>query len=191
MSQHEAWVAARARMGAPRNVAPKPIPVRRLSPFSPERNPPPAPTLVAPVALIGAPSWRTIVQLVALKHGTTFEAIVGRDRSLNVAFARHLALHLIRSHTELSLPQIGQRFDGRDHTTILSGISAYRSGNTWHQRQDWTPEKDAELIRRFNHNETIDQIATAFGKKRSAIGARLSRIGVPRRDGQPRAVWKS
>ena len=44
-------------------------------------------------------------------------------RSRNLVYARQIAMYLIRQMTEHSLPEIGQYFGGRDHTTVLHAIS--------------------------------------------------------------------
>ncbi len=36
--------------------------------------------------------------------------------------ARHVAMYLSRTLTPYSLPQIGRRFGGRDHTTVLNAV---------------------------------------------------------------------
>jgi len=36
--------------------------------------------------------------------------------------ARQLAIYLCREMTDLSLPQIGREFGGRDHATILNAV---------------------------------------------------------------------
>ena len=36
--------------------------------------------------------------------------------------SRHLAMYLARELTDSSLPKIGERFGGRDHTTVLHAV---------------------------------------------------------------------
>ncbi|MGQ0679004.1 MAG: chromosomal replication initiator protein DnaA [Actinomycetota bacterium] len=48
-----------------------------------------------------------------------------RDRAL--VNARHIAMYLCRELTDLSLPRIGQRFGGRDHSTVMHAISKITS----------------------------------------------------------------
>ena len=47
------------------------------------------------------------------------EDIVGTRRTKDIAFARHVAVYLIRSITEMSYPNIGKIFN-RDHASIMS-----------------------------------------------------------------------
>jgi len=48
--------------------------------------------------------------------------LVSNRRPRDVALARQVAYYLARELTPLSLPSIGRRFGGRDHTTVLHGI---------------------------------------------------------------------
>jgi chromosomal replication initiator protein len=50
------------------------------------------------------------------------EALLGRDRSQKIAEPRQVAMYLLRSETNASLPQIGAVLGGRDHTTVMYAI---------------------------------------------------------------------
>jgi chromosomal replication initiator protein len=47
------------------------------------------------------------------------EAMRARRRTTEVALPRQIAMFLTREHTALSLADIGARFGGRDHTTVI------------------------------------------------------------------------
>jgi chromosomal replication initiator protein len=49
-------------------------------------------------------------------------ALIGPNRTAGPLRARQLAIYLCREMTDLSLPQIGRAFGGRDHATILNAI---------------------------------------------------------------------
>jgi chromosomal replication initiator protein len=50
------------------------------------------------------------------------ETLRGPSRARKPVQARQLAIYLCREMTDLSLPQIGHRFGGRDHSTVLNSI---------------------------------------------------------------------
>ncbi len=56
---------------------------------------------------------------VANYFGIKVSEIESSKRSRYIAYPRQIAIYLIRKHTNLSLPRIGEEFGGRDHTTIL------------------------------------------------------------------------
>ena len=60
---------------------------------------------------------------VEKKYGVTKADLISKSRVKEVAQARHVAIYLIRTITEMSLPAIGKLFN-RDHTTILSSLDA-------------------------------------------------------------------
>ncbi len=62
-----------------------------------------------------------IFATVFKKYGVSKEDITGLRRTKEIAFARHVAVYLIRNITEMSLPNIGKLL-GRDHSTILSSL---------------------------------------------------------------------
>jgi chromosomal replication initiator protein len=54
-------------------------------------------------------------------------ALSSPKRSRQVVYARQVAMYLCRELTDLSLPAIGQRFGGRDHSTVLHAHRQVRS----------------------------------------------------------------
>lgn len=46
----------------------------------------------------------------------------GKSRKQSVAYPRQIAMYLCRELTNLSLPEIGQRFGGKDHSTVLHSV---------------------------------------------------------------------
>jgi chromosomal replication initiator protein len=62
-----------------------------------------------------------IIQTVADYYHSSTEILTGRDRSKETAWARQVAMYLIREETASSLPTIGDVLGGRDHTTVMYG----------------------------------------------------------------------
>jgi chromosomal replication initiator protein len=48
--------------------------------------------------------------------------MIGPKRMRTIARPRQIAMYLAKNMTTRSLPEIGRRFGGRDHTTIMHGI---------------------------------------------------------------------
>ena len=69
-----------------------------------------------------APSVEEILSATATLFGVTPNELIARDRRPIVAQARKVAIYLARELTGTSLPEIGRRVGGRDHSTILSSI---------------------------------------------------------------------
>ncbi len=63
-----------------------------------------------------------IVSTVADFTGISTTEIIGDKRSRTVVEARHLAMYLARELTDASLPKIGERIGGRDHTTVMYAV---------------------------------------------------------------------
>jgi hypothetical protein len=53
--------------------------------------------------------------------GIMLSANVQMALAKEVAWARQVAMYLIRAETEASLPAIGEALGGRDHTTVMYG----------------------------------------------------------------------
>lgn len=62
----------------------------------------------------------------------------GTYRTAHIAYARQIAFFLCRNLTVRSFPEIGRRFGGRDHTTVLHG---YRKIEKL-AKSDWTVAYD-------------------------------------------------
>jgi len=68
------------------------------------------------------PTSDMIIDETAKFYSLTSEDLKGQRRTRNTALARQVSMYLIRKLTNLSLKDIGELYDGRDHTTVLSSI---------------------------------------------------------------------
>ena len=68
------------------------------------------------------PAPEEIQSRVAESFGVSRAELVGTARAATPLRARQVAIYLTREATELSLPQIGRLYGGRDHTTVLNSI---------------------------------------------------------------------
>ena len=66
---------------------------------------------------------QVIIQSVATTFGITPTVIVGKKRNKNIVKPRHIAMWLVRKHTDLSFPDIGKVFGGRDHASVQYAVS--------------------------------------------------------------------
>ena len=64
-------------------------------------------------------SIENIQQTVAEYYNIRISDLLSKKRSRDVARPRQVAMAFAKEFTTLSLPQIGDRFGGRDHTTVL------------------------------------------------------------------------
>ena len=72
----------------------------------------------------GASPTRRVIEHAALHLGTTRRDILGQRKTHALARARQIAVYVVHWTTAHSLGEIGRRFGGRDHTTILHAIRA-------------------------------------------------------------------
>ncbi len=91
-----------------------------------------------------------IQQRVSVAFGISRAELVGSTRAATPLNARQVAIYLTRELTDLSLPQIGRLYGGRDHSTVLNSI----------RRAEARCNEDAELaarvdeLRRAIHNSS-------------------------------------
>lgn len=81
-------------------------------------------TLKRVIALSQAPMTVEAVQETVCKHfQVSLDELRGAGRQRSVCFPRAVAMYLCRKGLNTSFPELGQRFGGKDHTTVLA---AYR-----------------------------------------------------------------
>ena len=68
-------------------------------------------------------SMERIQRVVADFFNLKISDLRAKRRNRSVAFPRQIAMYLIRSLTTHSLPEIGEYFGGRDHTTVLHSVN--------------------------------------------------------------------
>ena len=69
-----------------------------------------------------------IQQRVATDFGISRAELVGSTRAATPLRARQVAIFLTRELTDLSLPQIGRLYGGRDHSTVLNSVRRVEAG---------------------------------------------------------------
>ncbi len=63
-----------------------------------------------------------ILRIVAKHYNVSRADILSQRRTANVVKPRQIAMYLAKTLTLRSLPEIGRRFGGRDHTTVLHAV---------------------------------------------------------------------
>jgi chromosomal replication initiator protein len=91
-----------------------------------------------------ATSVEEIQQQVAERFGISRAELVGSSRAATPLRARQVAIYLTRELTDLSLPQIGRLYGGRDHSTVLNSLRRLEAGLA----------EDEELARRVQELRT-------------------------------------
>lgn len=73
--------------------------------------------------------WRLIARKVVCRSGVSLALINSSIQSNALCVARHRLMYALCWGTTLSLPQIGARLGGKDHTTVLSGVRRHAERN--------------------------------------------------------------
>lgn len=66
--------------------------------------------------------FEDILKTVALFYHLTTTELKSSKRKKTISQPRQIAMFLARKHTDLSFPELGQKFGGKDHTTIMHGV---------------------------------------------------------------------
>jgi len=85
-----------------------------------------------------------IQRRVSEHYNIRLSDMIGPKRVRNYARPRQVAMYLCKQLTSRSLPEIGRRFGGRDHTTVMHGVRRIEELRV----QDGQIAEDLELLRR-------------------------------------------
>jgi len=111
-----------------------------------------------PAVFDPAPTYVTvsaIIEAVAKFHNIRSADITGVKRTRSLTRPRHIAMYLSRTHTQLSFPELGKEFGGRDHSTVQHGHrKVYQE---LHKKQDPDLITKVKLIEQtLNVTSTLD-----------------------------------
>ncbi|WP_374644985.1 chromosomal replication initiator protein DnaA [Tabrizicola sp.] len=90
-------------------------------------------------------SIEEIQRKVAEHYNIRLSDMIGPKRLRTIARPRQVAMYLAKQLTPRSLPEIGRRFGGRDHTTIMHGVRKIEELMT----TDSQLAEDLQLLRRL------------------------------------------
>ncbi|EKE20264.1 MAG: hypothetical protein ACD_8C00029G0009 [uncultured bacterium] len=60
-----------------------------------------------------------VIEAISQYFNISTKELIEKGRKKEIAYARHVAMYLMRSELSVSYPSIGSQFGGRDHTTAL------------------------------------------------------------------------
>ena len=86
------------------------------------------PVLNPPIEKVEA-SPEIIMRAVSEIYHVSVEDMKGSSRRREISQARQIAMYLMRQHTDLSLPRIGEEFGGKDHTTVMYSCDKIKKAN--------------------------------------------------------------
>ncbi|MEO1637264.1 MAG: chromosomal replication initiator protein DnaA, partial [Cyanobacteria bacterium J06631_9] len=88
-------------------------------------------------------SPKSVIKSVSDAFKISVDELLGNSRKREISKARQVGMYLMRQHTDLSLPKIGEQFGGKDHTTVM-----------------YSCDKIAQLIKRdLNLAQTIREVS--------------------------------
>ncbi|WP_425349890.1 chromosomal replication initiator protein DnaA [Mangrovicella endophytica] len=86
-----------------------------------------------------------ILKFVSRHYNVTRTDILSSRRTRTIVRPRQIAMYLAKTMTPRSLPEIGRRFGGRDHTTVLHAVRKIEG----ERQKDEKLSEELDLIRRM------------------------------------------
>jgi len=90
-----------------------------------------------------------IQRIVARHYNVSKTELLSNRRTRTIVKPRQVAMYLSKVLTPRSLPEIGRRFGGRDHTTVLHAVRKIEGLST----TDTTLAQELELLRRLINDQ--------------------------------------
>jgi len=73
-----------------------------------------------------APCADDVIAAVCRRTGQQPADLRGRSRNRQVAYARHLAMFVLKEDARMTIAEIGRAFSNRDHSTVIAGVDRIR-----------------------------------------------------------------
>ena len=71
--------------------------------------------------------FEKIVSVISKQSGYSFSDLCSKNRNKDISEMRHIAMFLMKKHTQRSLRDIGSFLGGRDHSTVMHGLQKIQS----------------------------------------------------------------
>lgn len=88
-----------------------------------------------------------IQRVVAEEFGMLLHDLKSKRRNKTIVLPRQIAMYLSRELTDLSLPEIGNYFGGKDHTTVLHSYNKIKEGISLNQPLKEKVERVIQIIK--------------------------------------------
>jgi chromosomal replication initiator protein len=75
-----------------------------------------------PKPMVGNIDFNAVVTLIKKHFSYDLHTLRSKDRSQSVSHARHMAMYLMKQHTNKSLREIGEFLERKDHSTITHAV---------------------------------------------------------------------